>query len=328
MQILKSLSKQAVPVPRVPALRVVALGVVALGVGLFPMSPVGAQATACLLGPALTPAQVTISQPGPAATVTGDLVVSGTANSSLALDRVELFVDGSLVASQQPVPADDVSFSFRVARDDLPRGEVNLRVRACNTFTLGAAGGFADRAVVIADPAPVTTSPSSTSPSSPNPSTSPAPGATATTVVAPATSVQDLPARDLPAQDRPDQERPVLVQPLPVDTDPPGPGPAVEPDGSPAPSRPLVLSDPDADPTDNGPLWVGLVVGLSGAAGLVVSAVRRRSVPGPVPAPSEAAPEDFFGDVEPVDGDVFDEDYAERGDLERGAFERDVFELR
>jgi len=233
--------------------------------GLVGFAPPAGAAACPLPVDALGSAKVAIDTPAPGEVVSGDLVVSGVAQSdAVGLDQVELLVGGKPVASRRlEAPASRVPFSFTVAAGDLPRGKVEVQVVACALFGLTASA--VDDVTVTVQPAPPSTSPAA--------STTRPPASPPTTGATPEVAAPDAgaPQRAAPPTTTA-QADPGVVGPLPVEA-PASSAPEAAPDRE----RPLVLSEGQSSDTDESPLWVGLVVGLSGALGLVASAARRRA---------------------------------------------------
>lgn len=269
--------------------------------------PVGAQEATCpATGLNLLP--VSITDPEPGARVSGVVRVRGRADGALLLNQVELYAGGRLVDTRTFGAGSGVrEFELSWDATGAPTGTTQLRVVACAGNLLGdVARGAAGIQVQVTAPATTTTAPvggggsgggpgpGATSPTSVPASNSPTtlaptsgvtgpgatgPGATtgATAPGAPTTTSANSSSTTAAPGDR-RAEAPAA----PASRR----GQATE-DELAGPARPGALTLTEGTPEDRPgpPLWVGIVVGLSGTIGLVLSAIFRRHHPAPVHEP-------------------------------------------
>ncbi len=244
-----------------PILVVGALVAVVAG---FP-APAAAQLGSCGTDGIVASADVRVTSPGPGAVVSGPTVsVTGTASVPLVgqLTRVDVNLGGQR-RSQSFEPSSSVNFDIDVDISDLPPGTTSLTVVACGPL----ARGTRQMTVTVA-PARTTTTevrtsttvaaPGGTQPSTTTaaPNTTAAPSQTPTTLAGSSTTTVATTTSSAPTS-----------TPVPTTT------------GSSRRGTAVVLGEEAADRSERSPLWVGLVVGLSGAVGLLLSAAtwRRRS---------------------------------------------------
>lgn len=237
-----------------------ALTLAAALIGVPAAAPAQTSGASCEDG--IGTASISIDSPAPGATVSGVVVVRGTASAPppLTLNRVEVTL--GRVTNQHSYATDNtISFSSRFDTSAMDPGPATLSVTACSTGLTGVlARADQSISVTIQRPTP-TTSVSST--------TAPAAGArteaAAVTTTAPAAAITSTTAVSVP----PTTEPPVDVfRPEPVKPKTAG-------------EAPLILTETPVRRSPRPPLWVGAVVGLSGALGLGFSAAswRRRAHP-------------------------------------------------
>ena len=241
----------------------------------------------CGGGGGLGTAQVTIEQPAADTVISGKgVVVAGSARSSLGqLSRVEMTLAG-VTKVQSFSPSGSVDFYATFDVSNVPTGPTTLHVVACggSSLTGSLARGDAEmRLRVQAPPATPTTAARPTTTGLAQPVAAEA-GGTTTTMAVTTTSQAAASSTSTTMTSTPAApERPVTAKTAPAR---PRAGEA-----------PLVLRDAPDDGSSRPPLWVGAVVGVSGALGLLFSAVssRRRNR---VPEAAEA--------VEPAESDLVD----------------------
>lgn len=232
--------------------------------------PAAAQSS-CSEGAGL--ASVDVDRPFPNSVAIGQVRVEGSAQAAVGfnLSRVEISVGGEPVTrTYEPSPS--IEFSVLVDVRDLEPGPATVRVVACGTGLTGAlAQGEREFSITIQAP-PSTTAPRA---SSTVPSQSGA-AAGSDTTAAPTTTrpgqADPIGATSTTAAPPTTEPRVEVYQPEPVRPKSAG-------------DAPVILTQTPADKSPRPPLWVGAVVGVSGALGLGFSAASwRRRTHGPQPA--------------------------------------------
>lgn len=260
------------------ALVVGLLAGIALAVLAWAPGRAGAQVS-CGVGTIAT-GRVDITHPAAGSTVSGTVSVLGVVTASLpssSFSHVVLVVDGITVDTYDAPPARQLPFSLTwVAGQSL--GSHTLTVSAC-----GALGSHAEGQLTVN----VAGTTATTRPAVPHtvvvvPTTTPPPFVTATTslVGTPTTTVRAV-STTRAEPDRPRDTRPP-EEPPPVPDEPAA--------GLPPGAGRLTLEQAGGRQSSHPALWVGAVVGLPGAAGVAIGAVRRRHAGEEMP-PSSSPPE-------------------------------------
>lgn len=224
-------------------------------------------------------ATVELTQPEAGATVSGRVTVAGEATGPL-LNHVELVVRGEVVASRALEGDGEVkSFALTWDASSAPTGITTLQVVACGddgAIIPKLVGGKATREVRVQAPAPTTTSAPSTTVARRAPAAPAAPGGPTSTAAAPGvgasadSTTTSVAATSTTAGEAADDAE-VTV--------PAERGEPSESEILAGPARPgaLTLTEGSDDSGPGPPLWVGIVVGISGTIGLLLSALFRRS---------------------------------------------------
>jgi hypothetical protein len=245
--------------------------------------PAGGQASGC---PArgLGLAQVEITEPSSRARVSGQVRVAGRASTSpVALARVELHYQGFVVDSANfQDPATSQEFELTWNSSGARAGSATLTVVACGGGVLdGVTRGAAEVTVEVAPPAPTTTSTPTTAVTSPPASVPAVPPTTGASALPSTTSTSPPTTTATPttaaAGNEDDAAAITTVASSPPPTRSAG-TPTSVPSGQ-SQQRPLTLTEGGAERRPGPPIWVGLVVGVSGTLGLALSAIFRRHHP-------------------------------------------------
>lgn len=232
--------------------------------------------SSCGAGTVLTAARVTIDAPAPNATVSGaNVEVRGSASTALgSLSRVEANLGGITKTDTADLPGPSISFDFSFDTTTLDPGQTTLSVVACGAGGIsGLARGEKSIPVTVqAAPSAATTTTvrtSTTAVTRGGAAAAPAAGGAAASTVVPTTTAGQGPgvSQTTVASAPPATEAPAIVS---------RPDPIRPRAGS---DSPFVLTETPTRHSPRSPLWVGVVVGLSGGLGLLFSAVswRRRA---------------------------------------------------
>lgn len=244
-----------------------ALLAVAVAAGLilgFPLPPAGAQQSGSCPSPGVGDASVDVDSPRPGTEVRGVVVVRGKVSALLTVSRVELLVGRSMVDSHSFPVTSSTDFSLTWDASKAAPGPATLKVVACGQGVGGVlVEGSTTVNVVVAAPLPSTTraapAPSTTVGASTTSSSPPASSSTTSTSIAGTTTTSTTVAAGV----APPTSQGLVAAGAPIGV----PGrilPAAAEGSEPRPRR----------------LWVGLVVGLFGVAGLVFAQVLRIRRPG------------------------------------------------
>lgn len=234
-------------------------------------------------------ASIEVTEPAANATVRGPVRVAGRAMALLPLTRVELIVGGQLVDSRTFPPTEGArDFELTWAAAGATPGRVTMRIVACNGGLGVLARGERSFDVQLAAAATSTTSATATTvaptptTAKGSPSTTTAAGGQATTpTAAGSTSV-------VPAAGQVSDTLPITVPITPTTVRRLADGLQI----GPTQPRPLTLTEGGSEGGPGRPIWVGLVVGVSGMLGLVLSAIFRRHHASPPPGPDSQAAAD------------------------------------
>lgn len=244
---------------------------VAVVVGVGSALPAGAQAAQCMQGTGLSASSIQIDSPAVNETVSGTVVVRGSARVSLVgqLGRVEVTL-GSVSKAQTFEPGSTLNFNVSLDASSLSTGSTSLKVVACGLLAYG------ERTINVNVAAPVV-------PTTVPPATTTTVGGPGTTVVG-ATSTSVTTASGLPGQAgaTTSTRAPTTVTTTPATTVAPAPA-ATTTTARPGRDTPLVLTETPPKRSSGPPVWVGAVVGISGGLGLLFSARpwrRRTGLPG------------------------------------------------
>lgn len=264
----------------VPRLRRLAFALVAGGLAVaWPVQPAGAQVEgSCPSDTILSTVDVRVASPERGATVTGPSVrVRGTASALIGeVSRVEVTFAGKSVARNYSL-SNSIDFDVTVDAADVPGGLAGVRVVACGS---GARGD--DQFSVVYQPraAATTTSVAQSSTTVVSTPGGSAPASTTTLAAAPGATVPaGQPTTTTPSQTTlASQPTTTVAAPAATSARDEPVRPGRNTDGS------IVLSDSPDEGSSRPPLWVGAVVGVSGAVGLLFSATtwRRRHQPQPL----------------------------------------------
>jgi hypothetical protein len=238
----------------------------ALVVGLLAfVAPAKAQSSSC--DGVATPANVTIDTPAPNETLSGTVVVEGTAEG-VSLSKVVVTLAGQ---TRQHIfnPNGSLSFSSQFDTSTMNPGPATLRVVACSAnLAAGVALSRGERSIPVTIRGQTSTTAVRSSTTAPASGQAPAPGqqATASTTTPGATTTT-------PGSSTTVTSSPTTTEPRwdVAKSDPVRPDAARE-------GRMIITAGEDKK-SPRPPLWVGAVVGLSGAIGLGFSAAswRRRA---------------------------------------------------
>ena len=255
----------------VTALLSVVVGPAAVAAWGQPASP-----SSCGSGTVLTAARVTIDAPAANATPSGSNVsVRGSASTALgSLSRVEANLGGMTKTDTVDSPGPSISFNFSFDTTTLDPGQTTLSVVACGAGGIsGLARGETSIPVTVqAAPSAATTTTVRTTATtvtrSGGATAAPAAAGRSSSTVAP-TSTTTL---------GPGGSQTTLVSAPPA-TEAPGLVSRAEPVRPRGSEAPVVLTETPARHSPRSPLWVGVVVGVSGGLGLLFSALswRRRA---------------------------------------------------
>lgn len=238
------------------AFLVIAAGVVALFA-----SPASTQSGCPGVG--VSAVTVDVFSPRPGQRVQGVVTVTGRVSASLAVSRVELQVGRSIVDSQSFPAAPSAEFSLTWNASSAPAGEASLRVVACGQGLGGVLVQGSSTVAVVVGAASSTTGPSTSIAIA----SSTTVRGTTTTTVSPSTSSSTSSTRTSTTVAR---TTTTLADPGLVTA-----GRVVGPAGR------LLPGEAAARRRHSHPIWVGVVVGLSGLGGLLASralTLRRRGV--------------------------------------------------
>lgn len=237
---------------------------VCAGLILGPPLPAGAQQGGSCPSPGVGDASVDIDSPRPGTQVRGAVVVRGKISALLTVSRVELLVGRSMVDSRTFPATSSTEFSLTWDAGKAPPGPATLKVVACGQGVGGVlVEGSSTVNVEVAAPQPTTTraapAPSTTIGASTTSSSTPASSSTTSTSTTSTTTTSTTVAAGA--------------------TPPASPGLVAA--GAPlgVPGRLLPAAAEASEPRPRR-LWVGLVVGLFGVAGLVFAQVLRVRRPG------------------------------------------------
>ncbi|HEX2047758.1 MAG TPA: Ig-like domain-containing protein [Acidimicrobiales bacterium] len=235
-----------------------------LWVALVVPAPAHAQAGRCP-STGVSAASVDVTSPRPGEQVRGVVAVRGRVSAVLTVSRVELLVGRSMVDSQTFSATSNADFDLAWDATRAAPGQASIRVVACGQGVGGVlVHGSETVTVEVAGPLPPTTPapppPPGTSTTIRGATTSSTPGSTSsstsssstTSTTGPTTTSTTLPG---------------------VETTQPPSDLAAQAAGPPARLLPARAEEGERR---SRPLWVGLVVGISGLAGLVLS----RTLPG------------------------------------------------
>lgn len=226
-------------------------------------------------------AQVTIESPT-GGRVPSTFSVRGRVTSTLPVSSVYLLIDGSVVSTRNYSPSANLAYEFSVGPSVAAPGSRSIQVIACGSGLSLVRGQSGVVTVEVQRPAVTTTAPMAAAPVPAAPPTSA--GSAPATTVGPASGGARPPGPTSTTSRARTADRaesaaapPEAPGPLPAEDDP-----LEATDRGPAGDGPVTLSDEASDGSDSPPLWVGLVVGLSGVAGLTLSGlVRRRAASSP-----------------------------------------------
>lgn len=238
---------------------------VCAGLILGPPLPAGAQQGGSCPSPGVGDASVDIDSPRPGSQVGGAVVVRGKISALLTVSRVELLVGRSMVDSRTFPATSSTEFSLTWDAGKAPPGPATLKVVACGQGVGGVlVEGSSTVNVEVAAPQPTTTR------------AAPAPSVT---IGASTTSSSSTPASSSTTSTSTTSTTTTSTTVVAGATPPPSPGLVAA--GAPlgVPGRLLPAAAEASEPRPRR-LWVGLVVGLFGVAGLVFAQVLRIRRPG------------------------------------------------